>query len=195
MSSALTPVAAGFQINDLSDVLLPTTVYVTAKDTPLEICYKNINPASWSDSQNGCSNTMFASMAKGDWGLTYNTNTGISYPGNTCSGTKCYKEVHGISACSNKSGTYAVMDPESIYTDLQNAYETGLDGSTPPGRYCHCRLIEPHIGVSTSVSPWVYVTSYGTKDACSRDCAGNCANYTRLRAVIRGEMFSAINPN
>ena len=194
VSSALTPVAAGFQINDISNVL-PTTVYVTAADATSGRCWKNIDSVHYADFQANCSTTMFASMSKGDWGLTYNKNTGISYPDDTCDGSKCYKEVRGISACSTQSRETYGMDSGDIYSDLQTAYETGLDGSTPSGKYCHCRLTEPHIGVSNSVSPWVYVAAEDSKSQCARDCARDCAIYIYTFSQVRGLIFGAVNPN
>ena len=196
VSSALTPVAAGFQINDISNVL-PTTIYVTATDTPDNYCFKNIDPSYQEDRKGGCSTTMFNSMTKGDWGLTYSKNTGISYPGDTCDGEKCYKEIRGISSCSDKigGGAAAIMDPESIYANLETAHETSLDGSTPPGRFCHCRLVEPHIGVGTSTSPWVFMKDYSSATYCATHCAIACIQNVTSRANFRGAILGAVNQN
>ena len=193
VSRALTPVAAGFQINDIGNVL-PTTVYVTASDQTSGLCSKQIRPdSSHPDQPGNCSTTMYSSMTRGDWGVTFNRETGISYPGDTCEGTKCYKEIRGISACSIHGGSFALMDSTDIYTDLQNEYEASRDGTIPAGGYCHCKLTNPHIGVSDSVSPWVYFNNLGA--SCAASCAHACADRVKSNLGIRGAILGAVNPN
>ena len=201
VDDVLTPVDAGWMLGTLGTVL-PTTMYVQPSDTTTGYCYDNIEEGSYPRTQGGsagCSNTLWATFKNGDWGVTFNRETGISYPGDTCTGTKCYKEVKGISACSASegSGIYAVMDPDSISATLQADYEMYRTEGSPRNtdkKHCHCKVTEPQIGAATAVSPWVFYSTVGSAGLCALACANRCAYNVRSYARFRGAVFGGVAP-
>ena len=187
-----------WRINDLNNVL-PTTIYAQPSDTPTNYCYKRVQTDdAHLDARNSCSTTLYDDMTRGDWGVVMSKETGISYPGDTCSGNTCYKEVRGISACVSDTftgSTYAAIAPDSLSSTLQTAYENGKSGATPSGRRCYCKATNPTIGANTAVSPWVfYITRSSTGD-CALSCAYYCAYIVRLHARFRGAIFGGVSAN
>ncbi len=189
-----------WRINDLTSVL-PTTMYAVASDIPTGSCNKPVQTdATHADVRGTCSAVMYNDFARGDWGVVMPRETGITYNG-TCTGNSCNKEVRGISACTDQTFTgYAsgsgVMAPASLIATLQTAYENGKSGATPSGAFCYCQVTEPHIGATTAVSPWVYLSKYGPSASdCALQCANVCAYSVRNYAKFRGAVFGGITTN
>ena len=194
VSRALTPVAAGFQINDIGNVL-PVTIYALATDTPTEGCWKRINTDSnHQNEKNICSTALYNDMVRGDWGVVMPKPTGITYSG-TCEGTVCGKEIRGISACIDTSGTQYVIAPDSLSATLQTAYENSRDGTRPSGKYCYCKVVEPHAGVTIAVSPWVLYYATHSYAECEYSCAFYCAAGVLHYSQLRGALFGGVNVN
>ena len=187
-----------WRINDLNNVL-PTTIYAQPSGTPTSYCYKRVQTdAEHTDARNSCSTTLYSDMTRGDWGVVMPYETGISYPGDTCSGNTCYKEVRGISACVSDTFTdaaFGVMAPDSLSSTLQTAYENGKSGATPSGPLCYCKATNPTIGANTAVSPWVFYRTHGSAGDCALSCAYLCGYHVRNRALFRGAIFGGVNTN
>lgn len=184
-----------WRINDLNTVL-PTTMYAQASDAPTSYCYKRVQTDSThTDAQSSCSTTLYDDFARGDWGVVMPRETGITYNG-TCTGNSCNKEIRGISACTDQTFSgyaYGVMAPDGLSATLQTAYENGKSGGTPSGKYCYCRVTEPHIGTTTAASPWVFYKPQSSASDCALNCAYYCTARVRLDARLRGGAFGGVN--
>ena len=204
---SLTPVAAGFTINKIGDVL-PTTIYAQASDTPTSYCYRNIDPATYADYRGSCSQSLYGDFKRGEWAVVMPKATKIKYEGidggcnkSGTGGASCEKEIRGISACSSETFSgkeYAVMVPNGLWNKLDIAYNKYKETGEPTGEEvnCYCKIIDPHSGIETAVSPWVYYTKYSSSGSglCSRHCARYCAYAVRRDSRFRGAIFGAINP-
>jgi len=186
-----------WRINDLNNIL-PTTIYAVASDTTISYCHKRVQEDQSQNlvsSRNACSVAMYDSFVRGDWGVVMSKETGITYSG-TCSGSSCGKEVRGISACTDQTFDgygLGVMAPADLTSILQTAYENGQSGATPTGRFCYCKLTEPHIGATTAASPWVFLGARSLASDCALLCASYCAIYVRYDARFRGAVFGGVN--
>ena len=202
---SLTKVDAGFMINKIGDVL-PTTIYAQASDTPTSYCYKRITEnlsQNLTSPRNNCSKSLHDDLKKGEWAVVMPKDTKITYSGITggcdksgLGGASCGKEIRGISACSSETFTgaaYALMAPNDKYAALQNAFEAYKESGTPTGneRYCYCKITDPHSGMETAASPWVFYITRSTAGDCAVYCANDCARYVRFYSRFRGAVFGA----
>ena len=83
-----------------------------------------------------------------------------------------YGTVHGISACTNTSGSYAVANEN-------------LDVSTS-GLYCWCKMTHP------AVSLWVFSRSYSSTSECASICAYNCGSRVQIYSDFRAGLLGSV---
>ena len=83
-----------------------------------------------------------------------------------------YGTVHGISACTNTSGSYAVANEN-------------LDVSTS-GLYCWCKMTHP------AVSLWVFSLSSSSASDCASYCAHYCGYDVRRNSGFRAGLFGSV---
>ena len=200
---SLTKVDAGFMINKIGDVL-PTTIYASASDEPTSYCFERITTdTGHSNNRNICSQSLYGDFKKGDWAVVMPKATKIKYDGisggcdkNGTGGASCGKEIRGISACSSETFSgmaFTIMAPSDKYEALQSAYEAYTETGAPTSENlrCYCRIIDPHSGIGTVASPWVFRNSYSTADGCALNCALDCAHNVRNYSRFRGAIFGA----
>ena len=204
---SLRQVPAGFVINKIGDVL-PTMIYASASDEPTSYCYKRITEdlsQNLTSPRNNCSKSLHDDMKKGEWAVVMPKATKIKYDGidggcnkSGTGGASCGKEIRGISACSSEIFTdlaYAIMAPNEngLWDKLETAFNKYKESGTPTGneRYCYCKITDPHSGMETAASPWVFRLAYSTAGACALDCARDCAGYVRLHSRFRSAIFGA----
>ena len=200
---SLTKVDAGFMINKIGDVL-PTTIYASASDEPTSYCFKRITTdATHADSRGSCSQSLYGDFKRGEWAVVMPKATKIKYEGidggcnkTGTNGANCGKEIRGISACSSETfsgADFAIMAPNDKYTALQNAYEAYRESGEPTGneRNCYCKITDPHSGMETAASPWVFARTYSLAGTCALICVANCASYVRYHSRFRGAVFGA----
>ena len=190
-----TPKGALWKINRTAPKVLPTTANLLSEAQGVGYCGKLVQPeegTSHIDRHGSCSSTMYDSMVRGDFGVTFSYPTGITYVNDTCVGLSCYKEIHGISACvaNNIPGKYPVAVPPAnteLIATLNSAYESGKSGATPMGGICYCKIVNP----SVSEFGWWLVARTSVPD-CVSDCAMNCAWRIYGFAHFRASMFGAV---
>ena len=201
---SLKQVPAGFQINKIGDVL-PTTIYAQASDTPTGYCYRNIDQTTYADSRGACSQSLYGDLKKGEWAVVMPKATKIKYDGidggcnsSGTGGASCGKEIRGISACSSETFSgmaYALMAPNEngLWDKLDTAYNKYKESGAPTGneRYCYCKITDPHSGMETAASPWVFRNAYSTAGDCAVLCAYSCARRVRFYSRFRGAVFGA----
>ena len=204
---SLSPVAAGFTINKIGDVL-PTTIYAQASDEPTSYCYKRIteDPSqNLTSPRNSCSKSLHDDMKRGEWAVVMPKATKIKYDGidggcnkSGTGGASCDKEIRGISACSSETFSgmaYAIMAPNEngLWDKLDTAFNRYKESGTPTGeeRRCYCKITDPHSGMETAASPWVFYSAFSTAGACAVGCASNCAYRVPLNSRFRGAVFGA----
>ena len=188
------PKGALWVFNRTAPKVLPTTANLSTTMGVVGFCNFDINDseATNSSSNVGCSSALVNNMVHGDWGVRFDTNTGITYPeGVTCSGNACGKEVQGISACSNIDiGSAAGDIVSSEYdTTLETAYNNCKNGCTLPSSHkvCYCKLTNP----SVAAARWLRTSRYGSFATCANQCAEQCEANLRLTRRFRAAMFSA----
>ena len=91
-----------------------------------------------------------------------------------------YGTVSGIAACSNvKPKNSSPGWTAALVAEDQSAItEEG-------GRFCYCKMTEPH----AVASPWVFMLPYENASMCSSGCASTCGFYTMQSFVFRVSMF------
>lgn len=126
------------------------------------------------------------------WGGAYSTLiTGITYPNNTCTGARCYNEIHGIGACSDLSISgiaVGTVIPDEYSDTLINAYNNGKTGASPNGAYCYCKLINSVV----ASDHWVYHKKIGNASICASACAAQYSSLATGFAISRDGIFGAV---
>ncbi|MBO7508792.1 MAG: hypothetical protein J6T57_00760 [Alphaproteobacteria bacterium] len=156
-------------------------------------CRKGLNG---SNMQGHCSSTLYANMSRGDWGCVFPYETGITYPNNTCVGTNCYKEIHGIATCTNvapPTGTKTNQRVSATMNAVLNAtYNSHKNGDPIPDDYVHCYMQLKNPITNNSEPNWVYRTSFtNTSDSCANQCIGYIVDAVMRNPAVRIELFGA----
>ncbi|MBO7509292.1 MAG: hypothetical protein J6T57_03395 [Alphaproteobacteria bacterium] len=171
---------------------LPVMANLPANVQGNGFCRKQINGGS---SQGACSDTLFNSMERGDWGVTFGYKTGITYPGGNCTGTWCHKEVRGICACiSESASTLYAHAPESLWSTLDTSYNNHKNGEPLPNnaRFCYCKMTNPIVsGTNGIASSWIFLQAQNSSEACSEVCATYCSIFTQRYPNVRATLFGA----
>ena len=91
-----------------------------------------------------------------------------------------YGTVSGIAACSNvKPKNSSPGWTAALVAEDQSAItEEG-------GRFCYCKMTEPH----AAASPWVFMLNYENASMCFSGCASSCGFYTINAFVFRTSLF------
>ena len=188
------PKGALWVFNRTPPKVLQTTVNLPANIEGISSCYKPvITTGNYQDNKGKCSTTMFDGMNRGDWGVVFPYNTGITYD-TTCSGTYCNQEVHGISACSNIATDELVLGtivPSEYWNALETSYNDFKNTQTLPTGYkhCYCKLNKP----TFAGARWVrgIGNAFSSVTVCAGGCAAYCAERIRERSRLRGALFGA----
>ena len=179
------PKGALWVFNRTPPKVLPTTANLPANINGTSYCYVN--------SQGSCSDALYNSISRGDWGVVFPYNTGITYD-TTCSGTYCNQEIHGISACSNIATdelVFGTIVPSEYWTALETSYNDFKNTQTLPTDYkhCYCKLKKP----TFAGARWVrgIGNAFSSTSVCLLNCAMYCAQRVKEREFFRGVLFSA----
>ena len=109
-------------------------------------------------------------ISAGEWRVTWN-NDGIAI---------------GEASCNNTNGT------ENSSSGSSSSMSKNTSGS-----YCWCKITKwiPDGGSDIDLSAaWVFYHVHNNSDKCLNQCAFNCGNLVKDRAVFRAEVFSSATP-
>ena len=187
-----------WRVNSNFTDVLPTTANLPANIAGVSSCYRRVQTSETYTvevDQGRCSDTMFNNKMpnRGDWGVVFPYRTGITYDNDECVprnsvGNYCYKEVHGISACTDTGigpmGSIVPSTNTTLINKLETAYEAGKTGATANGKHCYCKMTEPMVGGSR----WVYTYA---NDDCTSHCVNMCSYDIMYYQSMRSGIFGA----